>query len=266
MNERFQAYSGDKPYIFVSYSHKDAEEVYKIIDQLAEEGYRIWYDQGIPQVSRYSQVIYDHIVGCGLFLVFFTQNSIESQFVLDEVHLARDKNKRIFPVCLDNTALPGELQLRMAAVEMLIRNNHSEYSFQMKLREPLSEFRDLSENTGQVLSADIKPKHIDPAIGERDIETTAKRNTADNAKSVLSEILCISSFLLFFVTLFLNVNTVSIILFFSSYVLAIISAYFVFKYITQESGPFILCVLLLSVMLLIGAVGLYNNFTDIFLS
>jgi len=137
MSERFEAYKGNEPYIFVSYSHKDAAEVYAIIDQLHAEGYRIWYDQGIPQVTRYSRVISEHISGCAIFMVFFTKNSVESQFVLDEVHFARDENKDMLPVNLDGVSLPGEIRLRLTAFQQLIRANHSEYAFQVKLRESL---------------------------------------------------------------------------------------------------------------------------------
>ena len=36
-------YNGSEPYIFVSYAHKDSEEVFSTIEQLTSLGYRVWF-------------------------------------------------------------------------------------------------------------------------------------------------------------------------------------------------------------------------------
>ena len=43
----FEAYSGDEPYVFISYAHKDSEFVFDEISILNDAGYNIWYDEGI---------------------------------------------------------------------------------------------------------------------------------------------------------------------------------------------------------------------------
>ena len=45
MRTKFEAYTGNEPYLFVSYSHKDTAAVYPILDALYERKYRIWYDE-----------------------------------------------------------------------------------------------------------------------------------------------------------------------------------------------------------------------------
>jgi hypothetical protein len=40
----FPAYRGTMPYIFISYSHADMKEVFRIIKQLNSSRYRIWFD------------------------------------------------------------------------------------------------------------------------------------------------------------------------------------------------------------------------------
>ena len=42
---KFEAYNGDEPYLFVSYSHRDTNKVYPILDELSDNKYRIWYDE-----------------------------------------------------------------------------------------------------------------------------------------------------------------------------------------------------------------------------
>ena len=44
-------YIGEKPYIFVSYAHKDSEVVMRAIALLQQSGFRVWYDEGIDPVS-----------------------------------------------------------------------------------------------------------------------------------------------------------------------------------------------------------------------
>ncbi|MBQ1488402.1 MAG: toll/interleukin-1 receptor domain-containing protein, partial [Lachnospiraceae bacterium] len=45
MNPR--PYEGKEKYIFISYSHKDTDRVMPIISRLMNEGFRVWYDDGI---------------------------------------------------------------------------------------------------------------------------------------------------------------------------------------------------------------------------
>ena len=44
---RPKAYEGNEAYIFISYSHKDTELAFQVMNSLQAEGYRLWYDDGI---------------------------------------------------------------------------------------------------------------------------------------------------------------------------------------------------------------------------
>ena len=50
MNRPFPAYKGDEPFIFVSYAHADAEQVYGELQSLHDQGFNVWYDDGISPV------------------------------------------------------------------------------------------------------------------------------------------------------------------------------------------------------------------------
>ncbi len=54
MDRPFPAYKGDEPYIFVSYAHADDEIVYPEIQWLHDQGFNIWYDDGIDPGSTWS--------------------------------------------------------------------------------------------------------------------------------------------------------------------------------------------------------------------
>jgi hypothetical protein len=138
----FKAYAGDENFLFASYSHKDKIQVYPIIDNLNNMGVKIWYDEGIPIRQSWRKTISEAIDKCKGFLVFLSQNSVESEDVLNEITYALEVNKRskveIYPVYLEETALPGELLLAIGRIQALRKFLISENEFYSKLTEVLS--------------------------------------------------------------------------------------------------------------------------------
>ncbi len=72
-------YLGQKEYIFISYAHKDTEEVFWIIAYLQEKGFRIWYDEGIVPGTEWDKNIADHIDHCSYFIAFLSESYIVSE-------------------------------------------------------------------------------------------------------------------------------------------------------------------------------------------
>ncbi|MBO4839226.1 MAG: toll/interleukin-1 receptor domain-containing protein [Lachnospiraceae bacterium] len=48
----FISYEGGRPYIFISYAHKDCDKVIPVLEDLNRRGYRVWYDDGIEPGSE----------------------------------------------------------------------------------------------------------------------------------------------------------------------------------------------------------------------
>ncbi len=57
----FTPYEGNEPYIFVSYAHANSPEVMRVISDMHERGYRIWYDEGIEVGSEWPECIAEHL-------------------------------------------------------------------------------------------------------------------------------------------------------------------------------------------------------------
>ena len=89
--------------IFVSYAHEDRERVKPIVLYLAETGLSIWWDQEISPGSNFRYVIQEALESSGCAIVFWTNNSIKSDFVWSEVQKAKDRGILI-PVKLDEDA------------------------------------------------------------------------------------------------------------------------------------------------------------------
>ena len=131
------AYDGDAPDIFVSYSHADDAIVYPEIRRLQEEGYRVWYDEGIAPAESWSQELASAIDRSALFLFFVTSASVASRHCMNEVQFALGRNKRILAVHLEPTDLPGGLELALGATQAIYRHAITREAYEMKLRGAL---------------------------------------------------------------------------------------------------------------------------------
>lgn len=129
----FDAYDGDEPYVFVSYSHNDSDVIFKEIKRLHDVGCRIWYDDGIIATSEWSSVIEKKLKGCSLFLVYITARSRESENVKDEINYAIKKNKTFLYVCLEDVELPEGMGLRMDRLQGILKYQLDEETYLKKL-------------------------------------------------------------------------------------------------------------------------------------
>lgn len=125
MIEKFDAYVGEEPYIFVSYAHIDSKNVIQIISELYREKYRIWYDEGIPLMEDYTETLVDRISNCEVFLIFLTQNSMESPYVQQEIYWAYNTGKKILGIILEETDLLPGFQLILGVTQYIDRTKFS---------------------------------------------------------------------------------------------------------------------------------------------
>ena len=78
MKKPFKAYRGSEPYTFVCYAHADAETVYSEISWIREDGFHIWYDEGIEAGLSWRDEVASAIMQSSLFLIFVSPNSVRS--------------------------------------------------------------------------------------------------------------------------------------------------------------------------------------------
>ena len=133
----FESYEGDKPFLFVSYAHKDKAVVYPIIKKLHEKGVRIWYDEGIPASTNWLQQIAGTIEKCQAFLVFWSQGAFESKHVQNEMLYADKLNKQFFPIYIEAVTPPGALLMQFGHKQALFKYKMTEETFWKKLTKEL---------------------------------------------------------------------------------------------------------------------------------
>ena len=92
----------EKPYVFISYSHRDRDVVLPILKALYEAGWKIWYDEGLTIGDRYDETLEEHVRNCSAFLLFASTNSIRSYYCIEnEIPWAIEFGKPIIQCDLD---------------------------------------------------------------------------------------------------------------------------------------------------------------------
>lgn len=114
MTTKFEAYTGDEPYLFISYSHRDTSKVYPILDALYDKKYRLWYDESCETGNDFRDELRDRIERCEAVILFVSEASMASPFCGMEIIVARENNKRLYPVYLDSADVPPAFQILLA--------------------------------------------------------------------------------------------------------------------------------------------------------
>lgn len=117
----FDAYIGDNPYIFVSYSHSDADEVFVELKRFHDDGFDVWYDEGISSGRGWQEVVEERLIKSSLLVVFISKNAIESKNVREEIFLAIDEEIPIIPIYLENTQLKYGLRLKLNSIQSILK-------------------------------------------------------------------------------------------------------------------------------------------------
>lgn len=114
-------YEGEKPFVFVSYAHKNSTEVMGILKRLNKCGLRIWYDEGIEWGSEWPQSIAEHLKKSSLFLAFHSKASIVSPNCRQEVAYAIKNRKTILSVYLEDVELPDGMDMQLSIYQALYK-------------------------------------------------------------------------------------------------------------------------------------------------
>lgn len=111
----------ERPYAFISYSHRDSDRVIPVLDRLEQRGVAIWYDQGIEVGSEWPEFIAQALVGAQCVIVFITPNSVASQNCRREINFAISKGIDVVAAYLEPTELSPGMELQLNTLQALFR-------------------------------------------------------------------------------------------------------------------------------------------------
>ena len=118
-------YEGSKPYIFISYSHKDTDAVLSVINTLERNGFRVWFDAGVEAGSEWPEYIASHLRRSSCVLAFISPNFVASVNCRRELTFAQNLNIPMLNVYLSEVELSDGLQMQLGLNQCLFRNKFS---------------------------------------------------------------------------------------------------------------------------------------------
>ena len=117
-------YHGDLPFIFLSYSHKNADEAKEIIRRMNSEGFRVWYDEGLIAGTEWDAEIASNIERCSYLVALISKDYIASQNCRNELLYALNNKIRCLPIYLEETDLPKGMALNLVSIRAVHKKNH----------------------------------------------------------------------------------------------------------------------------------------------
>ena len=113
MSNMTSTIKNEKKYIFISYAHKDIEEVFPVIEELQQQKFCLWYDEGVDPGSEWDDNIAKHVENCTIMISFISRAYLDSENCKDELNYARDLEKKRLLVYIEDVQLSGGMRMRM---------------------------------------------------------------------------------------------------------------------------------------------------------
>ncbi len=92
-------------HIFLSYSSEDKSKAIKIINILADNGFKVWYDRNLPAGKEYVTQIDIAAKESAAIVVLWSENSIKSSYVISEAIEGLERGV-LLPIFLQNEVKP----------------------------------------------------------------------------------------------------------------------------------------------------------------
>ena len=104
---------------------------------LTRQGINVWYDEGIPAGSRWSDELAARIRQASLFLFFVSPNSVHSNHCINEVNFVSDLDKPFVAVQIQDTILPDGMKLMIGAKQTIRAFGSAATTYRTQMRNVL---------------------------------------------------------------------------------------------------------------------------------
>ncbi|MBO5925584.1 MAG: leucine-rich repeat protein [Clostridia bacterium] len=173
------SYEGNEPYIFISYSHRDSQEVYRILKMIDREKFRFWYDDTMEIGEDFREELRVRIENCSAFLLFLSNSALQSKYCGMEIITAYKNNKKIYPIYLsDDVEIPPALKMILENLQHVKGVNAGSDKYIQKLISglPIETMRSLEVEDGVLLKCKDGSNHLSVPSGVKVIGEGAFKN------------------------------------------------------------------------------------------
>jgi len=114
------AYSGNEPFVFISYSHVDEHIIERLIIGLKRKLCRVFYDEGLTPGESWNDELARRLLACDCVVVLLTKNSVSSKYVKNELNFAITKDKKIIPILIGNVQLSPGIEMMLSPYQFIV--------------------------------------------------------------------------------------------------------------------------------------------------
>ena len=123
------SYEGEKDYIFISYCHRDEKQIMPVVQRLVNDGYRVWYDEGINPGNEWPEIVATHLKDCALFIAFISGDYLDSFNCKREIDYAVSQRKNFIAVYLQEVKMTPGMEMQLSSVQALNKYQMDEEQF-----------------------------------------------------------------------------------------------------------------------------------------
>jgi len=187
------SYQNLRPYVFISYSHNDAQPVYSILNDMSRAGLNYWYDKELETGSDWTEELGEKILNSEMVMVMLSNNAVLSRNVRNEITMALNHKKKILPVFLEEVELSPGAELQLQGFQWLLKYQMSAEMFRQKLCDTLAAVRehcsDAEHHTRIIPSVEVSPnepnKMYSPTYGITEQFCASKTGVAEDCEDVI---------------------------------------------------------------------------------
>ncbi len=132
------------PFIYISYSHKDKEVQNQISAELKKNGFNVWADEKFSYGDNRANELQKQLRNSAAVIVLISPESIKSEWVHEEIGLALDIQKNIYPILIKGEELPFALQ-QFQFIDIRTRDENTINRLVETLRAPFEVFTKSAE-------------------------------------------------------------------------------------------------------------------------
>ena len=119
--------------LFISYCHSDAAQVFPIVERLAIEGYRVWYDNGVHPGEEWPETIARHMIEAKVCVAMVSAAAAESHNCRNELTFAVANSMPLLSIVLEDFKMPLGMQLQLGNARYIRKFEETDEVFYAEL-------------------------------------------------------------------------------------------------------------------------------------
>lgn len=109
----------DRPYVFISYSHKNNIQKAAVCNKLSENQIRYWFDDGLHSGDDWNMMIAESLRKASVCLLLLSEDSASSEYVKNELNFAMNHRIPIHVLLLEEFVFPSDIEMMLGRIQMV---------------------------------------------------------------------------------------------------------------------------------------------------